>query len=346
MYAVRFYGASKLEYVELPTPEPGPDDALIRVRAVGVCATDGELYRGEQVYYRKGMARYPIIPGHEWAGEIVGLGERASGFQIGDHVVGECSIGCGTCPTCRSGNYHRCPNRQETGVLHRPGGFAQYMAFPVASLHRVAPSVPFESACLIEPAAVAFSGVKRAEVTAGDSVLVIGAGPIGLLALQAARALGATKIMVVAKRKRRLEMAAQLGADEVVEYGLGSLPARAEEFTEGTMFTAVIEASGNPSAVEQIPTLVAPGGRVALLGLFAGERARLDLDELVVGEISVHGVLSSPNVWPTVIDLVDMGRLQTGPLVTHRMPLESAEAAMRLLDARDPSVVKIVLDVP
>ena len=169
-------------------PDPlGPDDAA-SLLATGICGTDVEIFHGTMPYYTGGMASYPVVPGHEWVGEVVEAGPGVTSFKAGDRVVGECSVGCMTCTTCIAGDYHRCPHRTETGILNRNGGFAEFITFPSLFLHQISPSVPIESAAMVEPAAVAFNGVRRAEVSPHDEVVVFGDGPIGLLVAMMARA--------------------------------------------------------------------------------------------------------------------------------------------------------------
>jgi L-iditol 2-dehydrogenase len=304
-------------------PDPlGPGDVLVRLLATGICGTDVEIFDGTMPYFTAGMARYPLIPGHEWVGEVVETGAAVAGFAAGDRVVGECSVGCMACATCRAGDYHRCPSRTETGILNRNGGFAEYVTFPALFLHRIAPDVPIECAAMVEPAAVAFNGVRRAGVSPRDAVAVFGDGPIGLLVAMTARAFGAASVTVVGGTPHRLALARSLGADATIDIGETPDIAAALRGVSGSAPGVVIEATGNPTAVETAIAAVATGGRIVLLGLFAGQRPRaLDLDRVVIGEIALRGALGSPGVWPDVIRLIEGGRIDPCPLVSETLPL-------------------------
>src|SRR4051794_7738521 len=208
MRAIEFHGGERLELVERPDPTPGDGELLIAPTAVGICGTDVEIFEGSLAYFRMGLASYPIVPGHEWTGEVVEIGRGVTGFAVGDRVVGEVAIGCGVCARCRAGRSHLCARRTETGIVHMDGAMASRMVFPAAYAHRV--SVPARAAALVEPTSVALHAVTRGDV-AGQSVLVVGAGPIGLLVAQCAAASGAAHVVVSDRRRDRLTLAAALG---------------------------------------------------------------------------------------------------------------------------------------
>jgi len=326
-------GAAGLRDVE---PDPlGPGDVRIRLLATGICGTDVEIFEGTMPYFTGGMASYPVIPGHEWVGEVSEVGPGVTAFAAGDRVVGECSVGCMRCATCIAGDYHRCAGRTETGILNRNGGFAEFVTFPALFLHRIAPSVPIECAAMVEPAAVAFNAVRRAGVSPRDTVAVFGDGPIGLLVAMMASAFGAAEVTVVGGTPHRLSLARALGADAVVD--IRETPDIAAQLRRrgGSAPSVAIEATGNPAAVESAVASVAAGGRVVLLGLFAGKRApQLDLDRLVIGEVTLRGALGSPGVWPDVIRLIESGRIDPRPLVSEPLPLASFNEGIEKVKAR------------
>jgi L-iditol 2-dehydrogenase len=203
MKAIRIHGPKKVEYDDVPMPRVGPDQVLVRVRAAAICATDIELYDGTMFYITNGMAQLPLIPGHEWSGEVVEVGDNAHEFAVGDRVVGECSIGCRQCDDCRRGWYHLCRNRAETGLIKQDGAFAEYISFPRFFLHKVN-GLNYESATFIEPTGVALNPTKTAKVCPEDYVAVMGPGAIGLFAIQTARAYGAKKVILVGCSDPRL----------------------------------------------------------------------------------------------------------------------------------------------
>ena len=212
MRAIEFHGSERLELVERPDPIPGPGELLIAPAAVGICGTDVEIFDGSMAYFRDGLARYPVVPGHEWTGEVVEVGSGVNGFRHGDRVVGEVAIGCGHCVRCLAGRPHVCARRSETGIVHRDGAMASRLVFPAAYAHRV--DLEPRAAALVEPTSVAVNAARRGEVH-GRNVAVIGAGPIGLLTAQVARAEGAAAVAVADTRADRVKVAGELGFGEL-----------------------------------------------------------------------------------------------------------------------------------
>jgi threonine dehydrogenase-like Zn-dependent dehydrogenase len=242
--AIRIHGPKEARFEEVPTPAPKADEVLVLERAVAICATDVELYDGVMFYITSGMTKYPFIPGHEWSGEVVATGSEAGEFQSGDQVVGECSIGCRTCRWCLRGWYHLCPDRAETGLLKQPGAFAEYIAFPEYFLHKCN-ELEHEQAAFIEPTGVAINAARRAAVCPEDYVAVMGPGPIGLFAVQAAKVYGARKVILVGRSDGRLEAGRKLGADVTVNIKTEDLVENIRQATDGHMVDAVTEAVGH-----------------------------------------------------------------------------------------------------
>src|SRR4051812_18202319 len=242
MRAIEFHGGERLELVERPDPQPGPGELLIAPAAVGICGTDVEIFDGSMAYFRDGLAAYPIVPGHEWAGEVVEAGAGVEGFAPGDRVVGEVAIGCGHCARCRAGRPHVCARRSETGIVHRDGAMASRLVFPAA--HAPPVTLGAEAAALVEPTSVALNAARRGEV-AGRSVAVIGAGPIGLLAAQCARAEGAAAVAVTDTRADRLAAARALGFPKLPE-GEDAIDVALLCAGGGTAVAAALTAGGPP----------------------------------------------------------------------------------------------------
>jgi L-iditol 2-dehydrogenase len=343
MKAILIEAPQRVRLADFPDERPAPGHVLVQVLATGICGTDVEIFDGTMPYFTAGLARYPVVPGHEWVGEVLECGDGALAFAPGDRVVGECSVGCMRCAVCLGGNYHRCPNRTETGILNRRGGFAERIEFPALFLHRISKAVPISAAALVEPAAVAFNGVRLAGVTPRDDVAIFGDGPIGLLLLQMALAFGARRVSVVGATPHRLELAERLGASAALDVGKGRISARLAEIGGGSLPSVVIEATGNPAAVIEAVAATAPGGRLVLQGLFAGRKADgIDLDRIVTADISLRGALGSPGVWPDVIALIESGRVDPAALVSASLPLAQFERGIDMVKAR--TAVKIVVE--
>jgi len=331
-----------------------------------LCGTDLELFFGDMSYYTSGLASYPIIPGHEWVGEVVLMGDSdvqsrkqqtctpdstfrgKEVIKVGDRVVGETAVPCWSCDTCDSGNYHRCPQRQETGIMNRSGAFANFISAPLRSLHKIDSSVPFTTACLVEPLSVALNALKISGVDGGQTrfLVVYGDGPIGLLVLLVAKAMGVRLVVVVGATPTRLEKAKELGADGVID--VTSLQDKSPvdaimAFGEGRLGDVVIEATGNPAAVPHALHSVKVGGRLTLLGVFSGKQASLDLDKIVIGDITVRGTIGSPGVWRETIELIESGRVKPAPIVSHTFTLAEYPKALDAVHRRLPGVIKAVI---
>lgn len=342
MQAAQINGPLSITVEELPEPALAAEDVRIAVLACGICATDVEIYEGTMVYFTRGMASFPLVPGHEWVGKVIEQGADVTGFEPGTHVVGEVSIGCTHCASCKSGNYHRCLARRETGILNRPGCFAQIIHHPAHCLHQIDASVPIESAALVEPTAVAFNGVLRAAVTPQDYVVVFGDGPIGLLLLQVARAFGAAKIALVGASDHRLAKARSLGADLVLDARSDNVAESLAQANDGDLPSVALEATGRPEAAYTALHSVRPGGRVVLQGLFAGQPLRgFDLDQIVINDLQVSGALGSPNIWPDVIRLIESGKVNPSAIVSDEYPL--AQFGDALEKARSGEGIKVLL---
>lgn len=342
MRAIRLHGPRDARFEEVSEPQVASDDVLIRVRAAALCATDIELYDGTMFYLTSGLATYPFIPGHEWSGEVVALGSGVTGFEIGDRVVGECSIGCRTCRQCLTGNYHLCRDRKETGLLRQPGGMAEYISYPRFFLHKVN-ELAFDDAAFIEPTGIAISAVHKVRVTPADRVAVMGAGPIGLFIVQVARAYGARQVIVIDPLADRRARALELGADIALDPHAGNLAREVAGATGGEMVDAVIEAVGRKEVWPAIVAIVAPRARVVMTGLFAGARCEVDFDPLVVNDVTLYGSLGSPNHWAEAIAMHRRGLVRSSPLVTHRLPLARFAEGVDIARTRRDGAIKVLL---
>ena len=327
MHAVEFHGAQRLEIVERPDPTPGEGELLIAPTAVGICGTDIEIFEGSLAYFRMGLAEFPIVPGHEWTGTVVDVGRGVTGFSAGDRVVGEVAIGCGVCVRCLAGRRHLCARRTETGIVHMDGAMATRMVFPAAFAHQVA--LEPRAGALVEPTSVALHAVRRGRV-AGQRVLIVGAGPIGLLAAQCARAEGAASVVVSDTREDRLTLAAAMGFQRV-----------AEESGEQDLVDVAILCAGGPAAIAAAFAAVRPGGTVVALGLSGSPTIPFDFDGMVVRDVDLLGVLGSVGYWPDAIELITSGGVMTEPLVTRSFSLERAGDALEQL--AKPGSLKVLV---
>ncbi|MFH0795522.1 MAG: zinc-binding dehydrogenase [Candidatus Omnitrophota bacterium] len=324
-------------------PEVRPDDVLIRVRAAGICGTDLELCDGTMFYITSGMTKLPIIPGHEWSGEVVEIGSNVKGFNVADKVTGECSVGCRSCLYCIRGWYNQCQFRTETGILNRDGGFAEYIAFPKQFLHKCN-GLEYDEAAFIEPTGIALYPTKLTKISPQDHVAIMGPGPIGLFAVQTAKAYGARKVILVGTNEVRLAIGKQIGADVTININTENLVEKVKEATDGHMVDVVIEAVGKPKVWDNIASIIAPRARIGMTGLFAGKKCNVDFDPLVVNNITIFGCLGGPSLWDEAIDLHERKLVTAKPLITHHLPLEDFEKGIEIMRRRIDNAIKVVIE--
>ena len=344
MKAIRVIGVEEIEYVDVPKPEIGVEDVLIKVMAVGVCGTDMELYTGEMPYIKKGLTTYPFIPGHEWSGCVEQVGAAVKEFQPGDRVTGDVSIGCGHCHMCKIGRFNLCPNRRVVGSYRNlDGAYAEYIKLPRKNVYKLPDNLSYEEAALIEPAAPAAYGVLKSGMKFGDSVLVVGDGPIGLLAVQCAKIAGASKIFVSGSWDEKLEVAIKTGADYVMNYKRDNLEEIIHELTEGAGVDVVFETSGNVKAFNQSMHAVKPGGKVVLLSIYTSPEFMAEINTIVSKDADVIGVLASCNTFKPTIKMLENGSIDVKPLITHQYPLEKAKDVLEMMKTKNECRIKVLL---
>ena len=327
-------GPREVAVVQRPAPVPGPGDLLVRVRLLGLCGTDLGFYDGSSSYLHDGLAAYPFVPGHEWTGEVVAVGAGVEDTWVGRRVAGHNIRACGRCEHCAARRITHCPDRREIGVLgDGPGAAADLVVVPVSTVVAVPDALSDTSAALLEPASAAVHAMHRVDVSAGDRVAVVGAGTLGLVAAQAARARGAD-VLVVEPRKEARDLAASLGLVAVER------PAA----THGESFDVVVEASGSTVGLVSAIGLAASGGRVAQLGTPHHAVDGVPVADLVVRDLSVVGVLSGVGHWEELVDLVVAGHVDLDAMVDRVVPLEDVRSAYERL--ADPLRVrpKVLLD--
>ena len=333
---LRAWNDLAVEEVEVPEPEAG--EVLLRVRACGLCGTDLKMVQG--AFEKRGWPpSLPFVMGHEWSGEVVSLGDGLDdlGLEPGDKVVAENHVGCGRCPMCRRGRYNLCEMAGTPGYRlyghTAPGALAEFAVRPAQMLHKLPESVsPLEGA-LVNQGSLTVHALRRVEFLPGSSVAIFGPGLLGLLAAAVASASGASQIIMVG-RGSRLDLAAQMGCDDIVDYEAEDPVAGVRRHTEGRGVDYVLDCTGNPDVPAQAIGAVRRGGKVALLGLTGGKVSPIDVDRLTLDEVDLMGIRSSPNAYPAMIALMRSGKVDLSPLVTHVYPLDSVGEALAALESR------------
>ena len=334
---IELRGDRGVHAVARPAPEPASGQIVVAPRVVGLCATDREIRDGVMAYFANGMASYPIVPGHEWVATVQKVGPDVDGIRVGDRVVGECSIGCGVCGMCAEGRYHMCPDRHETGLIGQDGGLAEQLVFPARAAHVVPEGLSDEAAALIEPTAIAYNAIAKARLRATDRVLVVGSGPIGLLAMQVARATAGCSVHVCDLSPTRLRLAEELGADRTILLGPDEAP-----IEEGA-WDVVIEVSGSGGGLATALRAVRSEGSVICVSLYGVPEVAVDLDRIVTHDIQLRGALGSPGIWPQVIELLESGRVRPEALITRTLAFDEVADAFDLIG--DPGEVKIAVRI-
>ncbi|HHU90465.1 MAG TPA: alcohol dehydrogenase catalytic domain-containing protein [Clostridiaceae bacterium] len=346
MKAIVIHGPNDARYEEVPVKKPQDGEVVIKIKAAALCGTDYELYTNDMVYIKEGLCKLPMIPGHEWSGVITEVGPNVEGFKVGDKVSGECTVSCGKCSFCKKGQYNMCINRTETGVLSRDGAFAEYITFPVSHLHKFE-NISFEEAALIEPTGIALYAVMRSHISPLDNVLVMGPGPIGLLAAQIVKKVyGAKRVILSGTRKDRLDRAKGYDLDGLINVREEDLVERVREITNGEMIDTVVETSGGNSTLEDIKKVINPCGKVGMVGFFGAKRPECDWDSFITRDIAIYGSLGSPNVWGDVISMLESGKLEVKSIISHIMDMKSYDDfknAMDMMVERRDNACKIIL---
>jgi L-gulonate 5-dehydrogenase len=317
-----------------PMPQPAAGEVLISVGAAGICSGDLHIYHGRNPY-----AHYPQVCGHEIAGVVAAVGDGVTGYEAGQRVVVEPFIGCGRCYPCRIGRSNCCTTLTILGV-NRAGGFAEYLTAPATHIHPVPEGLTHTLAALTEPIAIAVQACRRGQVEAGDFVVVLGCGPIGLALIEVAQLLGA-RVVAVDLIANRLEFAARLGAETLVADG--ALRQSILDRTNGEGAHVVIEATGSIKALEQTVDLVAAGGRIVIVGLMEkGQQAFFPALDFTRKEMTIVGSRASINCFPESLSLIAKGRIKLAEAVSE-FDLWDAPGVFKELAGNPNSVQKAVL---
>jgi L-iditol 2-dehydrogenase len=328
---------------EIPPPEPGPDEALIRVRAVGVCGSDVHYYADGRI--GSDVPQFPFVLGHEFAGEIAALGPGVAGPPIGTRVAVDPAIPCGHCEVCLEGNPNCCPTVRFPSSPPKPGALCEWYAHPAHLCVPLPDSLDFVDGVMLEPLGVSIHALALARIRPGDTVAVLGAGPIGLLILQLALHANASVVYVSEPVAERRALATGFGASAVCDPGASDPAVWLLDETSGRGVDVVLEAAWGAEAVDQAVRMARYAGRVVLVGIpredhvaFSANTARRKGLTLLMSRRMKH-------VYPRAIALVEHGLVDVRTLVTHRFPLEQAGEAFELVASLRDGVVKAIIEV-
>ncbi|WP_427383523.1 alcohol dehydrogenase catalytic domain-containing protein [Janibacter sp. G56] len=347
MEAVVCHGPLDYRFERVAKPTPGPGEALVRVQAVGICASDLKAYHGAAKFWgdenRPAWAETDVIPGHEFVGVIEELDDEAAqhwGVAVGDRVVAEQIVPCWKCRYCLNGQYWMCAPHDMYGFKRRtPGAMAEYMVFTKESLvHKISADLPPAHAAFAEPLSCALHAVERGGITFEDVVVVAGCGPIGLGMIAGAKAKSPKLVVALDMSPTKLELARATGADIVINIAEEDAVARVKELTDGYGADVYLEGTGHPSAVGQGLNLLRKLGTYVEYSVFGSE---VTVDWSIISddkELDVRGAHLGPHCWPAAIRMIESGLLPMDDICTHQLPLKDFQQGLDLVAAGDASV--------
>ena len=347
MSAVICHGPKDYRLEEVPVPQAGPGEALVRVEAVGICASDLKCYHGAAKFWgdgnRPAWAETEVVPGHEFVGELVALDDEARerwGVEVGDRVVAEQIVPCWNCRYCDTGNYHMCGPHNMFGFKRRnPGGMASYMVFPKEALvHKISKELPPAHAAFAEPLSCALHAVERANIGFSDVVVVAGCGPIGLGMSAGAAAKYPAELVALDIDERKLELARMTGATRTINVLEEDVVATVKAMTGGYGADVYLEGTGHPSAVPQGLNLLRKLGTFVEYSVFKED---VTVDWSIISddkELNVLGAHLGPGCWPAAIRMLEEGRLPMEEICSHQLPLADFQKGLDLVASGKESI--------
>lgn len=338
MKAVFVEDAYKIEVKDVNIPNLKPNDVLIKVKTAGICGSDIHTYTGVHPFRKP-----PVIIGHELAGEVVDVGENVTTIKKGDRVTVEPQIGCGECEYCLNGEVNYCENRGAPGVNNWFGSMAEYFVAPEITVYKLPEGMSFDEGALVEPFAVGVHAVRKAGIEVGDKVAVLGAGPIGLLALAAAKAAGATSLLITDVLDYALKSAEQMGATHTLNIKNKEDWVREALHAIDGKFDKVLIAVGVPGIIDEALRLSKKGGRIVTIAMFH-EDQNLNIENLQQTEKEIIGCMTyNREDFRAAINLISAGAFDSNIIVTHRLPYDDAAKGFELVERKLDSVIKVLV---
>ena len=312
---------------EVPAPEVGHNDLLIKIRKTAICGTDMHIYHWDE--WSQKTIPVPMVVGHEYVGEVVAMGEEVNGFKVGDRVSGEGHITCGYCRNCRAGRRHLCRNTVGVGV-NRAGAFAEYLAIPAFNAFKIADNISDDLASIFDPFGNAVHTALSFDLV-GEDVLITGAGPIGIMAAAVARHVGARHVVITDVNDYRLQLARNMGVSKAVNVATENLSDVMQSLgmTEG--FDVGLEMSGVPAAFSDMLARMNNGGKIAMLGIPPGNMA-VDWNQVIFKGLVIKGIYGREmfETWYKMASLIQ-GGLDLSPVITHRMPVSEFQNGFEIM---------------
>jgi 2-desacetyl-2-hydroxyethyl bacteriochlorophyllide A dehydrogenase len=348
MNAAVLHDADDMRIKERPVPEPGPGEVLLKVNVASICGTD------VKILHRKlqGQPAGEFIMGHEYAGTVAALGPGVNEFQIGERVAVEVHKGCDRCENCIKGWYTSCLNYGDLAKGHRAkgltcdGGFAEYAVNHINTLYRLPDNLTFEQACMVTTAASPLWAIDlMGGYLAGETVLVLGPGPIGLIAVQLCKALGAERVILSGTRDARLEIGKRHGADFTINVRQENLADRVREITQGKGADSVLECAGGPTSMQEALENVKRGGRIGVVAWYAGP-VEMDMNLAVRSNVRIYAARGEGGMnCGRSLALMSAGKIAADPIITHHFALAQVHEAFRTYVERIDNALKVVMHI-
>ncbi|PWW32279.1 (R,R)-butanediol dehydrogenase/meso-butanediol dehydrogenase/diacetyl reductase [Cytobacillus oceanisediminis] len=349
MKAALWYDTKDIRVETIPEPSLEKDQVKIKVSYCGICGSDLHEYLAGPIFipveepHPISKDKAPIVMGHEFAGVVAAVGEDVTGIKVGDRVCVEPIYSCGTCHSCRKGHYNVCEQLGFIGLSGGLGGFSEYSVVPSKMIHKIPDNMTWEQAALVEPAAVAVHAVRQSDMKIGDSVAVIGTGPIGLLVIQAAKAAGASKIAAVEVSPERRDFAEQAGADLVID-PLEREPVEAiKEFTNGLGVDVAFEVAGIEATIHTAIESTKPEGNVVNISIWE-KPASIPVNQFILTERKMTSIIAYRNIFPQVIQLIANGQMKATELITKKISLDQIVTEGFEALTNNKNQIKILVD--
>lgn len=341
MRAVVLKSIEQFEMQDRERPTPTDDEILVSVQDVGICGSDIHYYNHGRI--GDYVVEDPLILGHESAGKVVEVGTTVDGLEPGDRVALEPGVPCRRCSHCKQGDYHLCESVTFMATPPHDGAFTDYVAWPADFAYKLPDEVSTREGALCEPLSVGIHACRRGDVSTGDSVLITGAGPIGLLTMEAARAAGATDIIITDVVESKLSFASDRGADQTIDVTEENLETTVDKHTDGAGVDVVVEASGAKPSIKSTLDAVRRGGTIVFVGLASEAEVPLDVLEIIDNELDIHGSFRYKNTYQAAVDLLADGAVDVEGIIDFESPLEDLDEAFRR--SMEPDVVKGMISV-
>ena len=342
MKAAFLYEPGDIRLEEMDIPVPKDDEALIKLKAVGVCGSDVHFYETGRI--GDFVVTDPLVLGHECAGEVVRVGKDVKNFQAGDRVAIEAGVPCRKCNYCRLGRYNLCADVIFLATPPFHGAFREYIAHPEDFLFKLPDGMSFEEGAMIEPLAVGVYAAQRGDVNIRDTVAIIGAGPIGLMTLQAVLARGAAEVLITEIEPFRLEFAKKLGASVVVNARKEDPVQKTLEYTNGGA-DVVMEAIGLPETIRQSIKMARPGGTIVWIGMPTVDQIPIRAVEAICKEVDIRGVFRYANAYQPAIKLVETGKINVKSMITVSFTLDQVQEALEYPGKRPGTCIKVMVEI-